>query len=171
MGGTIDGVGLKVGRERRIRFGWLLLILLPLAVVFALCYRPVMRLKPQPPAGFVDVQQGWDATRQATEDRAAQAYWQLAVNLLQWRFPFGTELPADPIAEFRLAEKDFPRSTIAAAPATRIRYWNKVRATWPLSSSWSETYVWNTDWLKESLSSFMEAILRFTDNILGRVNR
>ncbi len=42
MGGTIDGAGLKIRRERRIRFGMWLLVLLPIAVVFALCYRPVI---------------------------------------------------------------------------------------------------------------------------------
>ena len=171
MGGTIDGVGLKVGRERRIRFGLWLLVLLPVAVVFALCYRPVMRLKPQPPAGFAETKTEWDATRQAAEDRAAQAYWQLAINLVQWRFPFGTELPPDPMPEFRLDEKDFPRSSIAAAPSTRARFWNKLRMTWPQSQAWGETYVWNTDWLRESMSSAMDAISRFTDNLTRRIDR
>ncbi len=171
MGGTIDGAGLKIGHERHIRFGLWLLVLLPVTVIFALCYRPVMRLKPQPPPGFVETKPEWNATRQSAEDRAAQAYWQLAINIVQWRFGFGTELPAEPIQEFRLDPKDFPRSTIAAAPDTRRRYWNKLRTTWPQPDAWTETYVWNTDWLRESLSSFMEAILRFTDNILGRINK
>lgn len=171
MGGTIDGAGLKIGPERRIRFGVWLLLFLPVAVIFALCYRPVLRLKAQPPPGFTETKPEWNATRQAAEDRAAQAYWQLAINIVQWRFGFGTDLPAHPIDEFRLDPKDFPRSTVAAAPETRARYWNKLRTVWPQSTSWSEVYVWNTDWLRETLSFILEAVGRFTDRFTGRIDR
>ena len=168
MGGTINGAGLTIRRERRIRFGMWLLVLLPIAVVFALCYRPVMRLNSQPPPGFVEVHKDWGATRQATEDRAAQAYWQLAINLVQWRFGFGTKLPAEPIDEFRLEEKDFPRTSVVAAPATQRRYWNKLRAVWSQPEAWSETYVWNTDWLREALSSAIDSGVHFTDSVFAR---
>ena len=130
MGGTIDGASLRIGRERRVRIGPWLLLFLPVALAFVLCYRPVMRLKAQPPPGFVETQPDWDATRQAAENRAAEAYWQLAINLVQWRFAFGSELPGEPIEEFKLDEKDFRRNSIAATPATRVRYWNKLRTVW-----------------------------------------
>ena len=165
MGGTIEGVGLRVGRVRRMRFARWLLVLVPVGAVFGLCYRPVLRLKPEPPAQFVEMHKEWDATRQAAEDRAAQGYWQLALNIVQWKFAFGTELPVEPIAEFRLDEKDFPRSGIAAAPATRAHYWKKLRETWPLPQYWSRTYVWNPGWLPESLSDFMDAVSRFVRGI------
>lgn len=171
MGGTIEGLGIRLRRGRRVRLGWWLLLSLAVALVFALCYRPVMRLNPEPPAGFGETRPEWDATRQAAEDRAAQAYWQLAQNFVQWKFAFGTELPAEPIAEFQLDEKDFPRSGIAAAPATRARYWKKLREVWPLPQNWSRTYVWNPGWLTEMLSSFMETILGFTDRNLRKISR
>jgi hypothetical protein len=168
MGGTVDGAGMRIGRKRRMRLGMWLLLLLPVALVFVVCYRPVMRLKAQPPPGFVDSQKGWDATRQSAEDRAAQAYWQLAINLVQWRFAFGSELPDEPLEEFTLAEKDFRHNPIATAPATRIRYWNKLRTVWTQPQAWSETYVWNTDWLRESVSKFMDSAFHFTDGLLSR---
>jgi len=160
-----------MGRERRVRLGAWLLLLLPVILVFVLCYRPVLRLKTQPPPGFAETHMEWDATRQSAENRAAQAYWQLAINLVQWRYAFGTELPAQPMEEFRLEEKDFPRNSIAAAPATRVRYWSKLRALWPQRHAWSETYVWNTDWLRESLSKAMDSAMHFTDGLVTRFNR
>ena len=168
MGGTIDGAGMKIGRKRRMRLGMWLLLLLPAAIVIVVCYRPVMRLKAQPPPGFVETKKEWDATRQAAEDRAAQAYWQLAINLIQWRYAFGSELPGQPLEGFRLDEKDFPRNSFAAAPATRVHYWNKLRTVWTQPQAWSETYVWNTDWLREALSRAMDGALHFTDGLLSR---
>lgn len=168
MGGTIDGAGLKIRRERRIRLGPWLLLLLPVAPVFFLCYRPVMRLNAQPPPGFVEAQEDWDATRQSSENRAAQAYWQLAINLVQWQFAFGSELPPQPIKEFRLEEKDFPRNSFAAAPATQLRYWNKLRVVWLQPEVWSKTYVWNSDWLREALSSALDFAIHFTDSVFAR---
>ena len=168
MGGNIEGLGLKVGIARRARHGWWLLVLLPLGLVFAVCYRPVMRLKSEPPVGFMETRKEWDATRRAVEGRAARAYWQLAINTVQWKFAFGTELPAYPIDEFKLDEKDFSRSGIEAASTTRARYWNKLRETWPRPETWNRTYVWRTGWLTEFLASSMETVSRFVDGIMRR---
>lgn len=165
MGGTIEGVGLRLRRARRIRLGRWLLVLVAVAVVFAVCYRPVMRLKPTMPKGFVTTDKAWDATRQAAEDRIAQAYWLLALNIVQWKFAFGTELPPQPIEEFRLNEKDFPHSGIAASPAARARYWQKLREIWPSPQNWNRAYVWNSGWIWEALSDFTEAVSRFVHRI------
>jgi hypothetical protein len=168
MGGNLEGVGVKLGRPHPARHGKWLLLLLPIAAVFALCYRPVMRLKSEPPAGFVEARKEWDAKRQAAEGRAARAYWQLAVNIVQWKQPYGTELPAAPSAEFKLDEKDFPQGGIEGAPATRDRYWRELREVWPLPQSWERTYVWNPAWLTEFLTSSMAGIWSFVDGLLQR---
>ena len=168
MGGTIDGAGLRISRRRKLRLGVWLLFLLPAAVVFLICYRPVMRLKPQPPAGFVETRENWDAVRQSSENRAAQAYWQLAANFVQERYAFGTELPVQPIDEFRLDEKHFPRNSVAADPATRLRYWSKLRQIWSVPNAWSQKYVWNTGWLRESLSAALDAAMKFPESIVAR---
>jgi hypothetical protein len=167
MGGTIDGASLKLKRARRLRRGAWLLVLIPLFLFIFLCYRPVLRLKTPMPPDFAETNPQWDATRQSAENRAAQAYWTLAVNIVQWRFGYGTELPAVPIEEFRLQIVDFPRDSIAAAPATRLKYWNKLRALWPQRNRWVRVYVWNTDWLRESFSRFMEATRRLPERLLG----
>lgn len=171
MGGDIEGIGVRLKRSQQLGLGKWLLVLLPLAVVFALCYRPVMRLKPQPPAGFVETRKELDAYRQAAEGRAARAYWQMAANILQWKYPFGTDLPAAPIAEFKLDEKDFPRGGIEAAPATRQRYWAKLRAVWPLPQTWQRTYEWNPAWLTELISSSFQHVWSFVDGILRRLGQ
>ncbi len=166
MGGNLDGVGIRLMRSRPSRLAKWLLLLLPVAVVFAFCYRPVMRLKPEPPEGFVETGKEWDAKRQSAEARAARAYWQVAINIVQWKHAFGTELPDAPIAEFKLDERDFPRGGIEAAPVTRARYWNKLRAVWPLPQTWRRTYVWNPSWLTELLTSLFQDVWRFVDGIL-----
>jgi len=169
MGGTIDSAGLKLSRKQRFRFGPWLLVLVPVAAVFLVCYRPVMRLKPQPPPGFVESREDWDALRESSENRAALAYYQLAINLLQDRYAFWSKLPPEPIEGFRLDEKHFPSNSIAAAPTTRIRYWNKLRQVWSQPSAWSRTYVWNTDWLRESLSFLVDSAIRFSGAVLDRL--
>ena len=169
MGGTLEGVGVRLRRPRRIRIGWWLAVCLPPALVFALCFRPVMRLESQKPSGFAEVRKEWDATRLSSEERAAGAYWQVAINIVQWQYPFGTDLPDTPVAEFKLDEKDFPHSGIEAAPATRARYWKKLQEIWPRPQSWEKTYVWNPGWLTESLSSFVEGTWRFVDGIFRRL--
>ena len=169
MGGTIEAAALKLSRRQRFRLLPWLPALLPVAAVFLMCYRPVMRLKPQPPPGFVETRESWDALRHSSENRAAQAYYQLAINLVQERYAFGSKLPLEPIEGFRLNEKNFPRNSVAAAPATQIRYWNKLRQIWSQPSAWSQTYVWNTDWLRDSLSSLVDAVSRLSNAVVDRI--
>ncbi len=171
MGGTIEGVGIRLQRPRGIRLGWWLAISLPPVLMFALCFRPVMRLVTQKPASFAEERAEWDATRLASEEREARAYWQVAVNIIQWQYPFGTNLPDFPVPEFKLDERLFPHTSLEAGAATRTRYWAKLQEAWIHPQSWKKTYVWNPSWLAETLSSLVEGIWRYVSGIIRRLGQ
>jgi hypothetical protein len=144
--------------RREIRRGWqgtaprlttvtgiLLATALPVLAVY-LWPAPVMRLQAQPPAEFVDESATWGLARRAREQELARAFWQAAVSNLQVKYPYGTELPAEPPSEF-----DAGRSSLAAGGAkalseTREHYWLKLRKIWVQRESWVETSEWDTQW-------------------------
>ena len=76
----------------------------------------------------------------------AQAYWQVAVVGLQERYPFGSELPAEPPTEFQVENKYVPPGSAKAFSEARERYWEKLRRSWVQRQSWVERHEWNTQW-------------------------
>ena len=74
----------------------------------------------------------------------ARAYWQAAVVGLQERYPFGSELPAEPPTEFRVEKKYVPTGGAKAFSETRARYWEKLRRSWVQRQSWVERDEGNT---------------------------
>ena len=107
---------------------------------------PVIELQPEAPAEFIDQNPNWSARRRARESEVAQAYWQVAVDSLQARYPFGTELPADPPTEFQVDDKYAPTSSAKAVSETRAHYWEKLRKFWVGRQSWVERYEGKTWW-------------------------
>jgi hypothetical protein len=135
------------GRVARLALvaGLCLVIIVPLLGVY-LSTRPVMRLQPEAPAEFIDQSPNWSAKRRAREEAVAQAYWQVAVESLQTKYPFGSELPADPPTEFQIENKSVPPVSAKAFAETRARYWEKLRRIWVERQSWVEHLGWNTQW-------------------------
>jgi hypothetical protein len=125
--------------------GVCLVIMVPLLGVY-LSARPVMRLQPEAPAEFIDQSPNWSAKRRAREEEVAQAYWQVAVVGLQERYPFGSELPAEPPTEFQVENKYVPPGSAKAFSEARERYWEKLRRSWVQRQSWVERHEWNTQW-------------------------
>ena len=107
---------------------------------------PVIELQSEAPAEFVDQSPNWSAKRRAREEEVAQAYWQVAVDSLQERYPFGSELPADPPTEFQVDNKYAPTGGAKAVSETRAHYWEKLRRSWVQHQSWVERYEGNTRW-------------------------
>jgi len=105
-----------------------------------------MRLQPEAPAEFIDQSPNWSAKRRAREEEVAQAYWQVAVVGLQERYPFGSELPAEPPTEFQVENKYVPPGSAKAFSEARERYWEKLRRSWVQRQSWVERHEWNTQW-------------------------
>jgi hypothetical protein len=161
----------KLGKPRRSKRK-LSTGLVVLAIVLGLfayfSYRPVLRLRPNPPKGFVDTQKGWDAKRQAAEERVARAYWDVALEKTQFKYPYGTALPVDPPPEFSIEDKDFPSGGLEKSSALRARYWQKVRAVWVLPQAWEKSYRWSVMWFYDGLRSFEQTVMQGIDSILRR---
>jgi ABC-type cobalt transport system substrate-binding protein len=125
--------------------GVCLVIMVPFLCVY-LSTGPVMQLQPEAPAEFIDQSPNWSAKRRAREEEFAQAYWRVAVVGLQERYPFGSELPAEPPTEFQVENKYVPPGSAKAFSETRARYWEKLRRSWVQRQFWVERHEWNTQW-------------------------
>lgn len=118
-----------------------------LAVLFVYkSVQPVMRLRLDPPAEFLDARPNWTTAQRQTEDRLGRAYWDMAVKLSRSVLVFGDRLPPEPPAVFSVDTKAYP-SAVESAPGARVRYWQNLQKVWQNPQSWDETYEWHTDWL------------------------
>ncbi len=164
-----EPVKLGRGPRAKTKIGTGLVLLIIVGGVFTfLSYRPVARLRSDPPKSFIDTHKGWDAKRQAAEERVARAYWSVAIENVQLKYPFGSALPDDPPPDFSIADKDLPTGGFEKSPATRARYWQKIRETWGLPQAWDKSYRWTLMWFYDGLVSFQQAIWRTIDDILRR---
>ena len=125
--------------------GVCLLIMVPLLSVY-LPKAHVMQLQPEAPAEFIDQSPNWSAERRAREEEVAQAYWRAAVVGLQERYPFGSELPAEPPTEFQAENEYIATGGAKAFFETRARYWGNLRRSWVQRQFWVERPGRNTQW-------------------------
>ena len=125
--------------------GLFLAISVPVLAVY-LWPAPLMQLRAQPPAEFIDDSANWGSARRAREQEVARAYWQVAVANLQGKYPFGSELPTEPPNEFDAGKKYLPSAGAKAASDTRDHYWQKLRKIWVQRDSWEENSEWDAQW-------------------------
>jgi uncharacterized protein YcaQ len=131
----------------------------PLALVAAVCLiigvpilglhrstGPEMQLQPEAPADFIDQSPNWNAKRRAREEDVAQGYWRAAVVSLQQRYPFGSELPADPPTEFQVDDRYVPAGNAKIPAETRALYWGKLRRNWVQRQFWVHENEQNIPW-------------------------
>lgn len=144
---------------------WVMAIALGLGLAYILT-RPVMRLRSDPPAGFFEVRRDWDAKRRAAEEQLARAYWETALNSVQWRYSYGTSLPDNPPPEFKLEEKSWQGGVSEPAAATRARYWRQLRRVWVSPQTWEKSYEWDTERLRRSLLSLGAMSKRAVESLL-----
>jgi len=123
-----------------------LVLMLPLLGVY-LSIRTVMRLQPDPPSDFIDQIASLNTKRRVREDVIAQAYWLVAQGSLQEKYPFGSQLPAEPPNEFQVDSKFVPPHGAKAFSESRARYWEKLKRIWVQPQFWEERREWNTQWL------------------------
>lgn len=95
-----------------------------------------MELKNEPPAGFVYENPAWSPQLRAHQLQLAQAYWMIAVNDLQHRFPYAQPLPATPPPNFRVSQNGLKDDL-----ATRTRYWEQMRTIWMSPEDWQRVPV------------------------------
>jgi hypothetical protein len=170
MGGEPARLG-KPKKHRRKVSGGVVVLVIALGLLAFLSYRPVTRLRPNPPTSFLEMRKEWDAKRRAAEERAARAYWQQALQAVQVKYEYGTPLPTEPPPQFSLEKKDFPPGGIEDSPATRARYWQRLRAVWNSPQVWQKSYEWSTAWVGESLTSFEQFVHRLVSSAFGEFSK
>jgi hypothetical protein len=130
-----------------------LLALVPAGAAVYLSTRPVMRLRTEPPAGFIDSNPKWTAKRAAAEDQLGHAYWDAAVQNVQTMYHNGSSLPASPPVAFQVDAETLAASGVKIdSAAARAHYWQKLRDLWDQPTTWEQSYGWNTDWINNLTS-------------------
>lgn len=123
-------------------------LMVVLAIAAYASFRQEYRLRPDMPVEFFDPSTIAPGKR-AHERAIADAYWRCAVTDIQWRYGYAHRLPEQPPYEFSIGAGQGALEN----PAVRLRYWQKLRATWGISSAWRERWEWNTISLSDSLRS------------------
>ena len=142
----------KVPKDRRQL--WLppyAIIFFVIIIVLALIFvhsslRSQNRLAIDPPAEFSAAPADWSAQRKVAEQKLARAYWDLAVNIVQWRYTYANALPASPPPEFQLKAAS-SLSSATVPDGSRDFYWQRLRQVWPYA--WRQSYVWDTRWVSK----------------------
>jgi len=132
----------------------LLILALPLALVVYLSTRPTYQLQDEPPAEFLRVQSDLPPKRRATEELLATGYWKCAVDVIEWRYGYGQNLPNDPPPEFTIPETNSHGLRPEDAATARGRYWQRLRQVWILPHVWQTHYSWSFAWITKLLTSF-----------------
>ena len=143
----VDRRDLWTGILSGLKLGMALGVVVPVAFTIYLFTSPVIRLRANPPAAFLDESTGQTAKQQAVESQTAQAYWAVAVNDIETRYGFGSALPADPPDSFKVEEKS-PSGVVRVDEAARDRYWEKLREVWSEPDSWERTSNEGVTWAR-----------------------
>jgi hypothetical protein len=141
-----------------------LIVAVPAGLFVYASTRPIVRLRADMPAQFVDAPASASAKHRAEEERMARAYWNCAVALVQWKHSYGSPLPEIPPAEFRIDEKTAPASE--AASLSRLRYWHQLQSLWLSPEVWTASREWNTQWLTETIAHVVEGIEDYFGDLL-----
>lgn len=107
---------------------WPAFVLAVVIICGALSFHTEMRLNNDPPGEFVAAGKTMGYTNDST---MTEAYWRLAVNVIQWRYPRASILPESPPVEFAV-----PGSDGKVSPSVRTAYWNALRRVWLLPENW-----------------------------------
>lgn len=132
----------------------LLVFAVPVALFIYASTRPVTQLSPDMPRSFVDPPRHASATARAAEERAAQAYWDCTVTLIQWKYTYGSPLPEYPPDDFEIGA--LAGATPKADQESRARYWRRLQKVWNLPDTWISSRGWSTRWLTDPLSHGVE---------------
>jgi hypothetical protein len=145
-----DLYGVEPARRQRERRGnsGLVIVLALAGVFFYESVHPVLRLRSNPPADFVQAAANRKASVRAQQESVARSYWSLAADFVSGKYSYGDALPVNPPADFTLASgEDY---------ATRALYWQRLRDLWSEQSAWATSYEFNADWISTSLESLRE---------------
>jgi hypothetical protein len=125
----------------------------PILVFVILSIRLATHLRADPPAEFFEASPDSNGTEPATEERLTRAYWDSAVQYVQLKYAFGTNLPLEPVPEFKAERVGGRDGNSKDDPDTQRRYWRRLRRVWVLPQAWEQSYVWDTGWIDEVLAT------------------
>jgi hypothetical protein len=121
---------------------------LVLALIAFASFRSEFRLRSDMPIEFFDGKRV-PREKRTSEEKIAKAYWTCAVEQVQWKYAYASRLPDDPPPEFRISSSEV--GSIANDEFVRRRYWQQLRATWPVSAAWKAEWEWNFVAFRQSL--------------------
>jgi hypothetical protein len=124
----------------------LFLIMVASLLAVSLSTHTAMQLRNDAPAEFVDDNPTWSAKRRSREQEVAQAYWRAAAVTLQAKYPFGSDLPAEPPDDFQVDNTYAPAGGAKALADLRQHYWDKTREAWHQHAFWVESQEPDTTW-------------------------
>ncbi len=123
-------------------------------IVLMLSISVNMRLVGNAPGEFLQtvVKDG----RRADPD-GAKEYWDVAVNVVQWRYGHASLLPPEPPPEFALPAE----SKVSRNPATRLAYWKKLRELWTRPEVWRRRVEVDFRWPFRAAQTFIDGTREF----------
>lgn len=132
----------------RRKYDVLAIVGLVLIVVSIASFRSEFRLRPEMPTVFFDGKH-LAAGKRASEERIARAYWNCAVEQVQWKYGYAHRLPDDPPEEFSVS----PALIGPAANDASVRryYWQKLHTAWSISSVWKNNWEFSFVAFRQSL--------------------
>jgi hypothetical protein len=140
------------------RIDKILIVAVPIAIFLIMSIQPTTRLQVEMPAEFVDATASQPGHRGASEKETARAFWDCAVDLIQYKYAYGSPLPLAPPPEFQVDQDAFP--TVKPDAATRLRYWQRLQKVWVLPTVWEKGYEWSFRWFTDAASGIAGRISR-----------
>jgi len=135
---------------KRGRRGWLY-VMLALAGFFIFeSLHPVMRLRSDPPSGFVGAKLNSNEAQYRDQQQMARACWDYAIQNVQQSYSYGQPLPKNPPSA--------SGNSIGNASAISVLCWPRLRQAWSQPESWVEKYEWSTDWVTNPNGTFQQTL-------------
>ena len=138
---------------------------LVLVMISIASFRSEFRLQSDMPAAFFDGKRVAPAKR-AAEEKIARAYWNCALEQVQWRYGYAHRLPEDPPEEFSVSAAQV--GVLANDATVRRYYWQKLRAAWSDSSAWKVSWEWSFVAFRQSLRTGGDWWKEFVRSIVGQ---
>lgn len=122
-------------------------------ILLAVSFHPKYRLRSEMPNPFFsDNANSQNQGRKTSLDkRIAWAYWESAEMNVQWQYPHGSILPADPPPEFRVEASILGPD--ASDPVLRLLFWHRLQQVWPLPEAWKQQYEFSFTWASDPVAS------------------
>ena len=141
----------------------ILILLIPTALFMYASNRNVLRLRAVMPLQFIDA--SVSPRQRASEERIAYEYWNCALKFVQWKYTYGSPLPAEPPEDFRIDDRSVDRPGAGAGPASRLRYWRRLQQLWLSPDSWTASREWSTGWLTEPIMKVVDGLESYVSSL------